>query len=78
MGNFICIIGSCLIPTELTRNACLRDISNRLETMGRTMTDFGLPEPADDTTKVARECLRWDPQSCQQYLDAHLPLLTQD
>ena len=51
---------------------------SRLETMGRTMTDFGLPEPADDSTEVARERLRWDRRSCQQYLDAHLPLLTPD
>ena len=31
-------------------------------------------------TEVARERLRWDRRSCQQYayLDAHLPLLTQD
>ncbi len=49
------------IPTEMTWNACLRDISNRLETMGRTMTDFGLPEPADDSTEVARECMRTCP-----------------
>ena len=54
-----------------------RDRSS-LEMMGRTMTDFGLPEPADDSTEVARERLRWDRRSCQQYLDAHLPLLTPD
>ena len=42
------------------------------------MTDFGLPEPADDSTEVARERLRWDRRSCQQYLDAHFPLLTPD
>ena len=42
------------------------------------MTDFGLPEPADDSTEVARERLRSDRRSCQQYLDAHLPLLTPD
>ena len=51
---------------------------SRLETVGRTMTDFGLPEPADDSTEVARERLRLDRRSCQQYLDAHLPLLTPD
>ncbi len=66
------------IPTEMTWNACLRDISNRLETMGRTMTDFGLPEPAYDSTEVARECMRWGPRSCQAYVDANLPLLTLD
>ena len=46
--------------------------------MGRTMTDFGLPEPADDTTELARESLRWDRRSCQGFADAHLPLLTHD
>ncbi len=49
------------IPTKMTWNACFRDISNRLETMGRTMTDLGLPEPADDSTEVARECMRTCP-----------------
>ncbi len=40
--------------------------------------DFGLPEPADDCTEVARERMRWDPHSCQGYVDANLPLLTAD
>lgn len=46
--------------------------------MGHTMADFGLPEPADDSTEVAQERLRWDRRSCQDYVDAHLPLLTPD
>ncbi len=66
------------IPTEMTWNACLRDISNRLETMGRTMTEFGLLEPAEDSTEVERQCMRWAPRSCQAYVDANLPLLTLD
>ena len=72
------LVEEVCIPTDMTWNRCLRDLANRLETMGRTMTDFGLPEPDDDSTKVAREHLRWDRRSCQQYLDAHLPLLTPD
>ena len=65
------------IPSEMTWNSCLRDIANRLETMGRMMADFGLPELADDSTE-ARERLRWEWRSCQQYADDHLPLLTPD
>ena len=66
------------LPSNVVWNRCLRDLANRLETMGRTMTDFGLPEPADDTTELARERLRWDRRSCQGFVDAHLPLLTPD
>ena len=65
-------------PSDVVWNRCLRDLANRLETMGRTMTDFGLPEPADDTTELAREHLRWDRRSCQGFVDALLPLLTPD
>jgi hypothetical protein len=70
--------GRRVYPTEVTWNRCLCDIANWLETMGRTMADFGLPEPADDSTEVARKCLRWARRSCQDYVDAHLPLLTPD
>ena len=66
------------LPSDVVWNRCLWDLANRLETMGRTMTDFGLAEPADDTTELARECLHWDCHSCQGFTDAHLPLLTPD
>ena len=66
------------LPSDVAWNRCLRDLANLLETTGRTMTDFGLPEPTDDTTKLARERLRWDRCSCQGFADAHLPLLTPD
>ena len=52
------------LPSDVVWNRCLRDLANRLEIMGRTMTDFGLPEPADDTTELARERLRWDRRRC--------------
>ena len=42
------------------------------------MIDFRLPEPDDDSTKLARECPRWNHHSCQGFADAHLPLLTPD
>ena len=29
------------LPSDVVCNGCLRDLANRLETMGRTMTDFG-------------------------------------
>ena len=66
------------LPSDVVWNRCLRDLANRLETMGKTMTDFGLPEPADDTTELTRECRRWDRRSCQGFVDTHLPLLTPD
>ena len=66
------------LPSDVVWNRCLRDLANRLETMGRTMTDFGLPEPADYTTELAKEQLHWDHRSCQGFADAHLPLLTPD
>ena len=66
------------LPSDVVWNRCLRDLANRLETMGRTMTVFGLPEPADDTTELARGRLRWDHRSCQGFVDTHLPLLTPD
>ena len=66
------------LSSDIVWNRCLRDLANRLETMGRTLTDFGLPEPADDTPELARERLRWDRHSCQGFADAHLLLLTPD
>ena len=39
------------------------------------MSDFGLPEPV---TEVDRERLRWSHESCQQFVDAHLSLLSPD
>ena len=42
------------------------------------MSDFGLPEPVRELTEVAREFLRWNTESCQQFTDSHLPLLSPD
>ena len=64
--------------TEAAWNSCLRDVSNRLEALGRTMSDLGLPEPMDDSRELQRELLRWDRAQCQEFVDAHLPLLTPD
>ena len=66
------------LPSDVVWNRCLQDIATRLETMGSTMMDFGLPEPADDSTELARERLRWNHHSCQGFVDVHLPLLTPD
>ena len=32
-------------PVDLAWNQCLQDLSDRLKTLGRSMSDFGLPEP---------------------------------
>ena len=65
-------------PIHIDWNNCFRDLASRLETMGRSMSDFGLPEPSDDSTEVAREFLRWDSWQNQDFVDAHLSLLTPD
>ena len=46
-------------------NRCLQDLSDRLETLGRSMSDFVLPEPVRELTEVDRELLRWNCGSCQ-------------
>ena len=65
-------------PVVRAWNQCLQDIAIRLEKLGRSMSDFGLPEPVRELTEVNRELQRWDHESCQQFVDAHLPLLTPD
>ena len=42
------------------------------------MSDFGLPEPVRELTEVDRELLRWNRENCQQFVDAHLSLLSLD
>ena len=42
------------------------------------MSDFGLPEPVRELTEVNREQLRWNRESCQPFVDAHLPLFSLD
>ena len=42
------------------------------------MSDFGLPEPVRELTEVDREHLRWSRENCQQFVDAHLSLLSPD
>ena len=59
-------------PIASAWNRCLQDLSDRLETLGRSMSDFGLPEPVRELTEVDRELLRWNRESCQQFVDAHL------
>ena len=44
-------------PVDLAWNQCLQDLSDRLETLGRSMSDFGLPEPVRELTEVNREML---------------------
>ena len=56
-------------------NRCLQDLSDRLETLGRSTSYFGLPEPVRELTEVERE---WNHDSCQQILDTHLSLLSSD
>ena len=38
----------------------LKDLSKRFADHGKTLTDFGLPEPADYSTELARFQLRFD------------------
>jgi hypothetical protein len=61
-------------PIASAWNRCLQDLSDRLETL---MSDFGLPEPVHELTEVDRQLLRWNRESCQQFVDAHLSLLSQ-
>ena len=63
---------------DVAWNRCLQNLSDRLETLGRSMSDFGLPEPVRELTEVDRERLRWNRERCQQFTDAHLPLLSPD
>jgi len=42
------------IPNDIMWNSCLRDIANRLETMGRTMADFGLVCPNRQMTRLKK------------------------
>ena len=65
-------------PIPSAWNRCLQDLSDRLETLGRSMSDFGLPEPVLELTEVDSEQLRWNCESCQQFVDAHLSLLSPD
>ena len=65
-------------PIANAWNRCLQDISDRLETLGRSTSDFGLPEPVRELTEVDREHLRWNRDSCQKFVDAHLSLLSPD
>ena len=65
-------------PIASAWNRCLQDLSDRLETLGRSMSDFGLPEPVRELTEVDRELLRWNRENCQQFVDAHLSLLSPD
>ena len=44
-------------PVDIAWNRCLQDLSDRLETLGRSMSDFGLPELVRELTKVNREML---------------------
>ena len=39
-------------PVDLAWNRCLQDLSDRLETLGRSMSDFGLPEPVYELMEV--------------------------
>ena len=65
-------------PVDLTWNKCLQDLSDQLETLGRSMSDYGLPEPVRELMEVNRELLRWNRESCRRFVDAHLPLLSPD
>ena len=55
-----------------------KDLSDQLETLARSMSDFELPEPVRELMEVNQELLRWNRESCQQFVDAHLPLLSPD
>ena len=57
-------------PFASAWNRCLQDLSDRLETLGRSMSDHGLPEPVRELTEVDRKHLRWSRESCQQFVDA--------
>ena len=65
-------------PIASPWNRCLQDLSDRLETLGRSMSDFGLPEPVRELTEEDRELLRWNHENCQQFVDAHLSMLFLD
>ena len=76
MADFV---ESPTVPVHQAHNSCLQEIiATRLEALGRTMSDFGLPEPARGRTEVEQELLHWNQQDCQQFVDEHLPLLTRD
>ena len=49
MADFSELPGS---PVDFAWNRCLLDLSDRLETLGRSMSDFGLPEPVRELTEV--------------------------
>ncbi len=61
---------------ENAYNEALCCIEKKLFMHGKTLEEAGLPGAVDNTTEAAREILRWDKKSLEQYVNQWLPLLS--
>ncbi len=62
---------------EEAYNKALCCIDKKLLMHGKSLEDVGLPHAVDNSTEIARELLRWDKATLEEFVEKWIPLLSE-